>query len=428
MPRDTLSITDNRTGKSYEIPVEMGAIRAIDLRQIKLRDDDFGLMAYDPAFTNTAATRSAITQVDGDMGVLLYRGYPIEQLSEHSTYLEVAYLLLHGELPTRSQLDDWTGEITHHTFVHENIKGLMQAFRYDAHPMGMFISTVAALSTFYPEAAQIDDPANRLYQIKRLIAKVPTLAAFSYRHNRGLPYVYPNNDLSFPGNFLSMMFKMSEPVYQVSPALERALDVLFIMHADHEQNCSTNAMRSIGSSRVDPFSALAGAAAALYGPLHGGANEAVLRMLTQIGEVKNVPAFIARVKAGEGRLFGFGHRVYKNYDPRARIIKRIAEQVFAVTGRNPLIDIALELERIALQDDYFVSRKLYPNVDFYSGIIYQVMGIPVDLFPVLFAIPRTVGWLAQWQEMVTDPEQKIARPRQIYVGPAQREFVPLEKR
>ena len=428
MPRDTLTVTDNRTGKSYEIPVEMGTIRALDLRQIKAGDDDFGLMAYDPAFTNTASTRSAITEVDGDKGILLYRGYPIEQLCEHSTFLEVAYLILNGELPASGQLEHWTDQILHHTFVHENIKELMQAFRYDAHPMGMFISTVAALSSFYPEASQVDDAENRQYQITRLIAKVPTIAAFSYRHNRGLPYVYPNNNLSYPGNFLSMMFKMSEPVYQVNPALEQALDVLFIMHADHEQNCSTNAMRAIGSSRVDPFSALAGAAAALYGPLHGGANEAVLRMLAQIGDVRNVPAFIERVKAGDGRLMGFGHRVYKNYDPRARLIKRVADQVFEVTGRNPLIDIALELERIALQDDYFVSRKLYPNVDFYSGIIYQVMGLPVDLFPVLFAIPRTVGWLAQWQEMIVDPEQKIARPRQIYTGPAARDYVPLEKR
>jgi len=428
MPRDTLTVTDNRTGKSYEIPVEMGTIRALDLRQIKAGDDDFGLMAYDPAFTNTASTRSAITEVDGDKGILLYRGYPIEQLCENSTFLEVAYLILNGELPASGQLEHWTDQILHHTFVHENIKELMQAFRYDAHPMGMFISTVAALSSFYPEASQVDDAENRLYQITRLIAKVPTIAAFSYRHNRGLPYVYPNNNLSYPGNFLSMMFKMSEPVYQVNPALEQALDVLFIMHADHEQNCSTNAMRAIGSSRVDPYSALAGAAAALYGPLHGGANEAVLRMLAQIGDVRNVPSFIERVKAGDGRLMGFGHRVYKNYDPRARLIKRVADQVFEVTGRNPLIDIALELERIALQDDYFVSRKLYPNVDFYSGIIYQVMGLPVDLFPVLFAIPRTVGWLAQWQEMITDPEQKIARPRQIYTGPAQRDYVPLEKR
>jgi citrate synthase len=428
MPQDTLTVTDNRTGKSYEIPVEMGTIRALDLRQIKAGDDDFGLMAYDPAFTNTASTRSAITEVDGDKGILLYRGYPIEQLCQHSTFLEVAYLILNGQLPAAGQLEHWTDQILHHTFVHENIKELMQAFRYDAHPMGMFISTVAALSSFYPEASQVDDAENRQYQITRLIAKVPTIAAFSYRHNRGLPYVYPNNNLSYPGNFLSMMFKMSEPVYQVNPALEQALDVLFIMHADHEQNCSTNAMRAIGSSRVDPYSALAGAAAALYGPLHGGANEAVLRMLAQIGDVRNVPSFIERVKAGDGRLMGFGHRVYKNYDPRARLIKRVADQVFEVTGRNPLIDIALELERIALQDDYFVSRKLYPNVDFYSGIIYQVMGLPVDLFPVLFAIPRTVGWLAQWQEMITDPEQKIARPRQVYTGPAQRDYVPLEKR
>jgi len=428
MPQDTLTVTDNRTGKSYEIPVEMDTIRALDLRRIKVGDGDFGLMAYDPAFTNTASTRSSITEVDGDKGILLYRGYPIEQLCEHSSFLEVAYLILNGELPTAAQLEHWTDQILHHTFVHENIKALMEAFRYDAHPMGMFISVVAALSTFYPEASQVEDPENRQYQITRLIAKVPTIAAFSYRHNRGLPYVYPNNNLSYPGNFLSMMFKMSEPVYQVNPALEQALDVLFIMHADHEQNCSTNAMRAIGSSRVDPFSALAGAAAALYGPLHGGANEAVLRMLAQIGDVRNVPAFIERVKAGDGRLMGFGHRVYKNYDPRARLIKRVADQVFEVTGRNPLIDIALELERIALQDDYFVSRKLYPNVDFYSGIIYQVMGLPVDLFPVLFAIPRTVGWLAQWQEMIVDPEQKIARPRQIYTGPAARDYVPLEKR
>jgi citrate synthase len=428
MSRDTLTINDNRTGKAYEIPVEMGTIRALDLRQIKVNDDDFGLMAYDPAFTNTASTRSAITDVDGDKGILLYRGYPIEQLCEHSTFLEVAYLILNGELPTAAQLEHWTGQVIHHTFVHENIKELMQAFRYDAHPMGMFISTVAALSSFYPEAAQVDDAENRQYQITRLIAKVPTIAAFSYRHNRGLPYVNPNNNLSYSGNFLSMMFKMSEPEYQVNPALEQALDILFIMHADHEQNCSTNAMRAIGSSRVDPYSALAGAAAALYGPLHGGANEAVLRMLAQIGDVKNVPAFIARVKAGDGRLMGFGHRVYKNYDPRARLIKRVADQVFEVTGRNPLIDIALELERIALQDDYFISRKLYPNVDFYSGIIYQVMGLPVDLFPVLFAIPRTVGWLAQWQEMITDPEQKIARPRQIYTGAARRDYIPLTKR
>jgi citrate synthase len=428
MPSNSLTIQDNRTGKSYEVPLHDGAIRAQDLRQIQVDSDDFGLMSYDPAFTNTASTRSAITYIDGEKGILEYRGYPIEELAEKSTYLEVAYLILFGELPRREQLEDWTGEIIHHTFLHENIKELMQAFRYDAHPMGMFISTVAALSTFYPEANRVDDPENRLYQAKRLIAKVPTIAAFSYRHNRGLPYVYPNNDLSYAGNFLSMMYKMSEPVYQVNPILERALDVLFIMHADHEQNCSTNAMRAIGSSRVDPYSALAGAAAALFGPLHGGANEAVLRMLGQIGDVRRVPEFIQRVKSGDGKLMGFGHRVYKNYDPRARLIKVIAEQVFEVTGRNPLIDIALELERIALQDDYFVSRKLYPNVDFYSGIIYQVMGIPTDMFPVLFAIPRTVGWLAQWQEMIVDPEQKIARPRQIYVGAPRRAYLPIERR
>lgn len=428
MPSNTLTITDHRTGKTYEVPIHDGAIRALDLRTIQVDPDDFGLMSYDPAFTNTASTRSAITFIDGDKGILEYRGYPIEELAEKSTFLEVAHLILFGELPRRDQLAGWTDEIIHHTFVHENIKELMQAFRYDAHPMGMFISTVAALSTFYPEASRVEDADNRLYQIKRLIAKVPTIAAFSSRHNRGLPYVYPNNDLSYPGNFLSMMYKMSEPVYQVNPILERALDVLFIMHADHEQNCSTNAMRAIGSSRVDPFSALAGAAAALYGPLHGGANEAVLRMLDQIGDVKRVPEFIQNVKSGEGKLMGFGHRVYKNYDPRARLIKVVADEVFEVTGRNPRIDIALELERIALQDDYFVSRKLYPNVDFYSGIIYQVMGIPVDMFPVLFAIPRTVGWLAQWQEMIVDPEQKIARPRQIYVGRPRRSYVPIDRR
>ena len=428
MPSNTLTITDNRTGKTYDVPIREGAVRALDLRTIQVDADDFGLMSYDPAFTNTASTRSAITYIDGDKGILEYRGYPIEELAEKSTFLEVSYLIAFGELPRRDQLAGWTDEIIHHTFLHENIKELMQAFRYDAHPMGMFISTVAALSTFYPEAGRVDDADNRLYQIKRLIAKVPQIAAFSSRHNRGLPYVYPNNDLSYPGNFLSMMYKMTEPVYQVNPTLERALDVLFIMHADHEQNCSTNAMRAIGSSRVDPYSALAGAAAALYGPLHGGANEAVLRMLDQIGDVKRVPEFIQNVKSGDGKLMGFGHRVYKNYDPRARLIKVVADEVFEVTGRNPRIDIALELERIALQDDYFVSRKLYPNVDFYSGIIYQVMGIPPDMFPVLFAIPRTVGWLAQWQEMIVDPEQKIARPRQIYVGQTRRSYVPIDRR
>jgi len=428
MPQNTLTVTDNRTGKTYELPVEHGTIRAMDLRQIKTAEDDFGLMSYDPAFTNTASTRSTITFLDGEKGILRYRGYPIEQLAESSNFLEVAYLILQGELPDRPQLQTWVEEITLHTFLHENIKTLMEAFRYDAHPMGMFISTVAALSTFYPEAPDIFNLESRMYQIKRLIAKVPTIAAFSYRHSRGLPYVYPDNDLSFTGNFLSMMFKMSEARYKVPPALERALDVLFILHADHEQNCSTSTMRSIGSSHPDPYSALAGAAAALYGPLHGGANEAVLRMLSEIGDVKNVPGFVERVKAGNNRLMGFGHRVYKNYDPRARIIKQVAAEVFAVTGRNPLLDIALELERIALEDDYFVSRKLYPNVDFYSGIIYQAMAIPTTMFPVLFAIARTVGWLAQWQELLSDPEQRIARPRQVYLGQGQRDYLPIDRR
>jgi citrate synthase len=417
-----LTITDERTGKSYTLPVENGTVRAMELRKIKTGADDFGLMSYDPAFMNTASTKSAITFIDGDKGILEYRGYPIEQLAENYNYLQVAYLILFGELPNDEQLATWTHNITYHTFVHESIKTLMQAFRYDAHPMGMFISTVAALSTFYPEANKVDDAENRLAQIKRLIAKVPTIAAFSYRHNRGLPYVYPNNELSYTGNFLSMMFKIGEAKYTPTPALERALDVLFILHADHEQNCSTNAMRAIGSSRVDPYSAMAGAAAALYGPLHGGANEAVLRMLSDIGDISNIPEFIKRVKNGEGRLMGFGHRIYKNYDPRARIIKRVADDVFEVTGRNRLLDIALELERIALEDEYFISRKLYPNVDFYSGIIYQAMGLPVTMFPVMFAIPRTVGWVAQWQEMITDPEQKIARPRQIFVGQPRREL------
>ncbi|MBI3538057.1 MAG: citrate synthase [Chloroflexi bacterium] len=422
MPANKLSLTDQRTGKSYELPIEDGAVRASDLRQIKTNADDFGLMSYDPAFMNTAATKSAITFIDGDKGILLYRGYPIEQLAEKCSYLQVAYLILFGELPTPTELDQWMDNITNHTFVHENIKQLMQAFRYDSHPMGMFISVVAALSTFYPEANLVDDEKNRLYQIIRLVAKVPTIAAFSYRHTRGLPYVYPDNELSYTGNFLSMMFKMSEAKYKPHNTLERALDVLFILHADHEQNCSTNAMRAIGSSRVDPYCAMAGAAAALYGPLHGAANEQVLRMLTEIGDQKNISNFIKRVKAGEGRLMGFGHRVYKNYDPRARIIKHVADQVFQVTGRNPLLDIALELERIALEDDYFVSRKLYPNVDFYSGIIYQAMNLPISMFPVMFAIPRTIGWLAQWQEMITDAEQKIARPRQLYTGKEKRDY------
>ena len=422
MSEQTLTIADNRTGKSHTLPIEHGTVRAMDLRKLKTDADDFGLMTYDPAFMNTASTKSAITFIDGDKGILEYRGYPIEQLAENCTYLQVAYLILFGELPNDEQLAAWTHDITYHTFVHENMKTLMQAFRYDAHPMGMFISTVAALSTFYPEANQVNDAENRLAQIKRLIAKVPTIAAFSYRHNRGLPYVYPNNDFSYTGNFLSMMFKMGEAKYTPNRALERALDILFILHADHEQNCSTNAMRAIGSSRVDPYSAMAGAAAALYGPLHGGANEEVLKMLSHIGDTRNIPEFIKRVKGGEGRLMGFGHRIYKHYDPRARIIKQAAEEVFEVTGRNPLLDIALELERIALEDEYFISRKLYPNVDFYSGIIYQAMGLPVAMFPVLFAIPRTVGWLAQWQEMITDPEQKIARPRQIFVGHPRREL------
>jgi citrate synthase len=421
MPDETLTITDNRTGRTIEVPIEDGAIHANALRELEL-------MSYDPAFRNTASTKSTITYIDGDQGILRYRGYPIEQLAEQSTYLETAYLLLFGELPTEAELAGWTHEITVHTFLHENVKRLMEGFRYDAHPMGMFISVVAALSTFYPEANRVKDPENRLLQIHRLIAKVPTIAAFSYRHNLGQPYVYPENDLGFTANFLSMMFRMAEPRYAVDPVLERALEVLFILHADHEQNCSANAMRSIGSSLVDPYCALAGAAAALYGPLHGGANEAVLKMLTEIGNVKNVPAMIKRVKAGEVRLMGFGHAVYRNYDPRATIIKRTADEVFEVTGRNPLLDIALELEKIALEDEYFVSRKLYPNVDFYSGLIYQALGLPVAMFPVMFAIPRTSGWLAQWLELLTDPEQKIARPLQVYLGAGERDYVPMAER
>ncbi len=428
MPANTLTITDNRTGKTYEVPIEYDTIKADALRQIKVNSTDFGMMTYDPAFMNTASCKSAITYIDGDAGILQYRGIPIDQLAEQSTYLETAYLIMHGELPNKEQLATWTYEITHHTFLHENIKQLMQAFRYDAHPMGMFISVVAAMSTFYPEARNVKDPEVRLKQIYRLIGKVPTIAAFTYRHHRGLPYVYPDNDLSYPGNFLNMLDKMAEAKYQPNAVKERALDILFILHADHEQNCGTNAMRAIGSSMTDPYSAMAGAAAALYGPLHGGANEEVLRMLTAIGHVKNVPGFIEKVKKGEGRLMGFGHRVYKNYDPRAKIIKRTADEVFAVTGVNPLLEIALELERIALQDDYFVSRKLYPNVDFYSGLIYQALGFPVEMFPVLFAIPRTVGWLAQWVEMVNDADQKIARPRQIYLGYDKRDYVPMAKR
>ena len=428
MPKDTLTVVDNRTGKSYELPIQNGTVRAADFRQIKTSDDDFGLMAYDPAFMNTAACRSAITYIDGDKGILQYRGYPIEQLAEKSTFLETAYLLLHGELPTAAELDAWVYQVTHHTIIHENIKKFIDGFHHDAHPMGMFVSAVAALSTFYAEAKRIADEQMRNNQIVRLIAKTPTLAAFAHRHSVGMPYAYPDNDLSYTGNFLNMMFKTTEVKYGPHPVLERALDVLFILHADHEQNCSTSAMRGIGSSHPDPYSCMAGAAAALYGPLHGGANEEVLRMLREIGSIDAIPAYIQRVKKGEVRLMGFGHRVYKNFDPRAKIIKQIAEQVFDVTGKNPLIDIALELERIALQEEYFVSRKLYPNVDFYSGIIYEAMKFPVDIFPVLFAIGRTPGWLAQWQEMLLDKEQKIARPRQVYTGPAKRDYVAIEKR
>jgi citrate synthase len=426
--RSTLTITDNRTGKQYEVPVQNDTIRAIDLRQIKVNADDFGLMSYDPAFTNTASCISRVTFIDGDKGILRYRGYPIEELAEKSTYLETAYLLLHGELPTKTQLNDWTYHITHHTFIHESIKKFLDGFHYDAHPMGMVISAVAALSTFYPDAKNIFDAESRRKQTWRLIGKMPTLAAFAYRHSLGMPYVYPDNELSYPGNFLNMLFRTTELQYRPNPTLERALDILFILHADHEQNCSASAMRGVGSSHVDPYSAIAAATAALYGPLHGGANEAVLRMLMEIGSVNRVPEYIKQVKSGEDKLMGFGHRVYKNYDPRAKIVKRIAYEVFDVMGRNPLIDIALECERIALEDDYFVKRKLYPNVDFYTGLIYQSMGLPVTMFPVLFAIPRTSGWIAQWQEMLLDSEQKIARPRQIYLGEDTRSYIPMEHR
>jgi citrate synthase len=418
---DLIRFTDERSGASFEAPIASDSIHATALRQA-------GLVSYDPAFLNTASVKSSITFIDGDLGILRYRGYPIEQLAEQSTYLEVAYLLIHGELPTSAELAAWEHEVTFHTFLHENVKRLMEGFRYDAHPMGMFVSVAAALSTFYPESRDVDDPDVRMAQVVRLIAKTPTIAAWSYRHSRGLPYVYPDNELGFGANFLSMMFRIAEPKFEADPALVRALEVLFILHADHEQNCSANVMRSIGSSKADPYVALAGAAAALYGPLHGGANEEVLRMLEAIGDVKNVPEFVEGVKAGHGLLMGFGHRVYKNYDPRARIIKDAADRVFEVTGRNPLLDIALELEKIALEDEYFVSRKLYPNVDFYSGLIYQALGLPTALFPVLFAIPRTAGWLAQWLEGVQDPEQKIARPRQLYLGPGERRFVPIDAR
>jgi citrate synthase len=425
---ETLTVTDNRTGQTYEIPIEDGTIRALELRQIKTGEDDFGLMTYDPAFMNTASCRSAVTYIDGDRGILEYRGYPIEQLAERSSYLEVAYLLIHGSLPTQARLDEWTHEITIHTFVHENVKEFMQGFRYDAHPMGMLLASVGALSTFYPEANAIKDEESRYMQVIRLIAKMPTLAAFSYRHNRGMPYVYPDNDLSYAGNFLGMIYRMTELKYGPDPRLEHALDVLFILHADHEQNCSTSAVRSVGSSQVDPYSSVAAGVAALYGPLHGGANEAVLRMLRRIETKENVPGFIEGVKAGNERLMGFGHRVYKNFDPRAKIIKKACDEVFDVTGRNPLLDIAVELEKIALEDDYFVSRKLYPNVDFYSGLIYEALGMPVEMFPVLFAIGRTSGWIAQWLEMIDDSEQKIARPRQIYTGGRGLDYVPIDKR
>lgn len=426
--RDTLSITDNRTGKSYELPIKNGTIRALDLRQIKVDLAEFGMMSYDPSYSNTACCKSAVTFIDGDAGILRYRGYAIEDLAEKSTYLETAYLILHGELPTTKQLEEWAYHVTHHTFIHESIKKFLDGFHYDAHPMGMLISTIAALSTFYPDAKDIFNEESRRKQTWRLIGKMPTLAAFAYRHTLGMPYSYPDNELTYTGNFLNMLFKTTELKYRPNPTLERALDVLFILHADHEQNCSANAMRCVGSSHVDPFSATAAATAALYGPLHGGANEEVLRMLMEIGSISHVPEFIQKVKRGEGKLMGFGHRVYKNYDPRARIIKHIADQVFEVMGKNPLLQIALECERIALEDEYFVSRKLYPNVDFYTGLIYQSMGFPMTMFPVLFAIPRTSGWIAQWQEMLLDPEQKIARPRQVFVGSEKRNYKPIEQR
>jgi citrate synthase len=424
----TLTITDNRTNKTYTIPIENDTIRAMDLRQIKTKPDEFGMMTYDPAFMNTASCRSSITFIDGDRGILRYRGYPIEVLAEHCTFLEVAYLLIFGNLPTETELKKWVGEITHHTMLHETTKKFMEGFRYDAHPMGMLVSTLAALSTIYPEAKNIHDPANRMHQIIRLIAKIPSIAAMAYRHSLGFPYVYPDNDLGYAENFMNMLWKMVEPKYLANPVLARALDILFILHADHEQNCSANTMRAVGSAHTDPFLTTAAAAAALAGPLHGGANEEVLKMLDEIGSKDNVPAYVKKIKDGHGKLMGFGHRVYKNYDPRAKIIKWTAEQVFEVTGRNTRLDIALELERIALEDEYFIKRKLYPNVDFYSGIIYQAMGFRPAMFTVLFAIPRTAGWLAQWQEMLTDPEQKIARPRQVWTGHEVREFVPLTKR
>jgi citrate synthase len=425
---ESLTVTDNRTGRTYEIPIQDETIRATELRKIKVNDDDFGLMSYDPAYMATASCRSAITFIDGERGILEYRGYPIEQLAEQSNYLEVAYLLINGHLPSKQELEEWDHLITIHTFVHENVKEFMQGFRYDAHPMGMLLASVGALSTFYPEAAAIKDPETRYIQVIRLLAKMPTLAAFSYRHNRGMPYVYPDNDLSYPGNFLSMIYKIAELKYEPDPRLEHALDVLFILHADHEQNCSASAVRSVGSSQVDPYSAVAAGVAALYGPLHGGANEQVLRMLRRIGTKDQIPKFVEGVKQGNERLMGFGHRVYKNYDPRAKIIQKACYEVFEVTGTNPLLDMALELERIALEDDYFTERKLYPNVDFYSGIIYEALGMPVEMFPVLFAIGRTSGWIAQWLEMIEDSEQKISRPRQIYTGDRGLDYVPIADR
>jgi citrate synthase len=425
---DTLTVIDNRTGTTYELPISDGTVRAMDLRQIKTGAGDFGLMAYDPAYTNTASCRSSITYIDGDAGILQHRGYPIEQLCEHSSYLEVAYLLINGALPTQEQLTGWVDEITIHTFVHENVKDFMQGFRYDANPMGMLVASVGALSTFYPDANRIHEERVRAIQIIRLLAKMPTLAAFAFRHNMGQPYVYPDNDLSYAGNFLAMMYKMTELKYEPDPRLERALDVLFILHADHEQNASTSAVRSVGSTQVDPYSAVAGGVAALYGPLHGGANEAALRMLARIESVENIPAFLEGVKAGNERLMGFGHRVYKNYDPRARIIRKYLDDVFEVRGKSPLLDVATELEKRALDDEYFTSRKLYPNVDFYSGLIYEALGLPVAMFPVMFAIGRTSGWIAQWLEMVLDSEQKIARPRQIYTGERDLDYVPIEQR
>ncbi len=428
MTADTLTVTDNRTGQTLELPIVDGTVRAIDFRKLKTSDEDFGLMLYDPAFTNTASCRSDITFIDGDRGILEYRGYPIEQLAEQSTFIETAFLLLYGHLPTTAELDQWNDEIKNHTFVHENVRLFMEGFRYDAHPMSMLISTVAAMATFYPEAGNVDDADNRELQTRRLIAKMPTLASFAFRKRQGFPYVYPDNDLSFVGNFMSMLWKMGELKYDPDPVIERALDVLFILHADHEQNCSANAMRSVGSSRPDPYSSVAAAAAALYGPLHGGANEQVLLMLQEIGTKDRVAEAVEGFKTGERRLMGFGHRVYKNYDPRAAIIKRHADEVLHLTGISPLLEVALELERVALSDSYFVERRLYPNVDFYSGLIYQALGFPTSIFPVLFAIPRTVGWLAQWREMITDPEQKIARPRQVYTGARTVPYVPIDQR